>query len=342
MTMNATGAFVIPWLDCYVDGVPGPPLSGLEPGANFAWRGVALRVDGPQSILPLGSSLDDIHKRRQAATDHHIDPLSPPLCGAGFTVTNGSQSWAFSLIDRGPGRSPLCLTLDGPPSDTRSLWVMHCVGLDRIRPTRPASRADAMVCFTPGAMISTSDGPRPVEHIDEGDVIDTKDNGPQEVLWRGEKHLTGAGLHARPELAPVQIGRNTLGVDIPDQALLVSPDHRVVLHGERARSLFNRDEVLVAARDLIDGASIRRVMGLNRLRYIHLALAGHQIVFANGVETESFDPGAMSLDTLSSTDLNRLKDRIPHAAQGYGRPARRVLTLGEATILRRDAGLTGL
>lgn len=340
MIVNATGAFVIPWLDCMLDGTSGAPMTDLEPGVHFGWRGTPLRLDGPQSILPLGHSLDNARNRRKAGWDDD-DRAAPPLTGAGFAVTDGRKIWSFSLIPGLPGRGPLCLTLDGAPPATRALWVTHCTGLrpgGRVAP--PIAKPCGVVCFTPGALIATPDGPRPVEHIAEGDRINTKDNGPQEVLWRAERQLSGAGLHAQPSLAPVRLRRSALGVEIPDQALLVSPDHRVVLRGPRARALFNCDEVLVTARDLIDGSAITRVTGLRRLRYIHLAMERHQVVFANGVETESFDPAATALDQIAKPDRARLFERLPDLAQDrFGAPARRVLGAGEASILRRDAGL---
>ncbi len=55
---------------------------------------------------------------------------------------------------------------------------------------------------------------------------------------------------------------------MPDVGLLVSPDHRIVLRGARARALYNADEVLVTARDLIKDHSIIRDHAQREVTYI--------------------------------------------------------------------------
>lgn len=349
MARNAVGAFVIPWHDCEVDGEAGTRPQDLMVGVCWSWHGDTVRLDGPQSILPLGSSLDGkrVHERmaRRMSSARYGDDksLDPPVWGPGFSVTDGRNVWSFSLITGAAGRGTLCFTLDGIPPRDRALWVLNAdINADHMPVARTRSKARGVVCFTPGTRLSTPQGIRCVEDIVEGDLIDTKDNGPQEVLWRGERRISGAGLRAMPELAPVRLRRGALGVDIPDEPLLVSPDHRVVLTGPHARDLFNSDELLVAARDLIDGKTVTVQYGLRDLRYIHLALPSHQIVMANGVETESFDPQAAGLDSIPQDDRARLLDRLPdleHSLASYGDPARRVLTLAEAQILRKDSHL---
>lgn len=347
MARGAFGAFVIPWLECELDGVAGAAPEAMMVGATWQWFGQALRLDGPLNVLPLGPSLGDDALRKRAAKsalkinghgpDQHAEDDGELLFGPSFSVSDGRRHWRFSVIEGG-ARGPLCLTLDGvPPRDTALHVVEASLSSSRAR-SRPGK---AVVCFTPGTLIDTPHGPRRVEEIEEGDLLQTKDNGPQEVVWRAERWISGARLQAMPELAPVRLGQGALGVDIPDAPLLVSPDHRVLLRGARAQALFNTSEVLVAARDLIDDRRVRVERGHRSLTYIHLALPSHQVVFANRVETESFDPVAAGLDHLGQDDRGRLLERLPDLmgdVHCYGAPARRVLTRAEAAILRADAG----
>mgnify|MGYP000412735587 CR=1 FL=1 len=65
----------------------------------------------------------------------------------------------------------------------------------------------------------------------------------------------------------------------------------------------------------------------------------HVIVFANGVETESFHPASAALTSLQDTQLSELFARLPDVAAdpvSYGCYARRVLEKSEAAILRHD------
>ena len=73
-----------------------------------------------------------------------------------------------------------------------------------------------------------------------------RDNGAQMVLWRGERRITGARLHAMPHLRPIRFRQNVVGHNRPAQDLLVSPHHRMLVKGAAARALFNAAEVLVA------------------------------------------------------------------------------------------------
>jgi len=74
--------------------------------------------------------------------------------------------------------------------------------------------------------------------------------------------------------------------------------------------------------------------------YVHMMLMQHEVVFANGVATESFHPASAALATMQSADQVRLFDKVPELqgnAHAYGPFARRVLTNSEAAILRHDA-----
>ncbi len=118
--------------------------------------------------------------------------------------------------------------------------------------------------------------------------------------------------------------------------LLVSPDHRMVLRGPHARALFNCDEVLVAARDLVNDHSILRDHSLPDVTYIHMMLPQHEIVFANGVPTESFHPACADLSAMDEIEEGRIYDRLPELRgdlANYGDYARRVLSQSEAAIL---------
>ncbi|EEW24689.1 Hint domain-containing protein, partial [Rhodobacter ferrooxidans] len=196
-----------------------------------------------------------------------------------------------------------------------------------------------VICFTPDTRISTPDGFCLIQHLRPGMQILTKDNGPQEVLWAGQRRMSGARLHAMPHLRPIRFRTGALGVGRPEDELVVSPQHRMLVQGAAAQALFNVSEVLVTAEDLVNDHSIMVDRQLREVTYVHILLEAHQIVWANGLETESFHPANTALETIEPSQRAALLGMLPHIAQNpysYGDHARRNLTASEAAILRHD------
>ncbi len=74
--------------------------------------------------------------------------------------------------------------------------------------------------------------------------------------------------------------------------------------------------------------------------YIHMLLPAHNVLWANGVATESFHPANTALSSLDSQDREFLLSRYPDLRfdpYTYGGYARRNLTSPEAAILLRAA-----
>lgn len=327
MRRSAAGAFVISWEQIEVDGRYHVPPEELAAGCSWRWHGEPMRVDGPDSVLPLGPRHDE------------FAPRHDPLLDNGFVLTDGRQEWHVAVIETAAQR--LCLFDRLPPAPGVLLWV---AAVDWVRSARYLRRAppQGVICFTPGTRIRTAQGEARIEDLREGDMIQTRDNGAQPICWIGQKRLSGARLRAMPELAPVRLRGGALGLDIPEGDLLVSPDHRLILRGARAQALFSTDEVLVTARDLVDDRAVRREYAARLLVYIHMALPRHEVIFANGVPCESFHPLSAGLTTLDDEDRARLLAALPDLEQGeaaYGPYARRLLGKAEAAILRGDAGL---
>ncbi|MEL6645532.1 MAG: Hint domain-containing protein [Pseudomonadota bacterium] len=141
-------------------------------------------------------------------------------------------------------------------------------------------------CFTPGTLIDTAAGPRAVETLRPGDLVRTADHGLQPIRWAGRRVVQGTGA-----LAPVRIMAGALG---NTRAIEVSPQHRMLLTGWRAEMATGAPEVLAAAKHLINGDTIVQVPRRD-VTYIHLLFDRHEIIFAEGIPTESFLPGAQTL-----------------------------------------------
>ncbi|WP_458789577.1 Hint domain-containing protein [Yoonia sp. MH D7] len=352
MKTGFNGTFVISWSQTQIDGQRATPVSHLSVGAAWSWGGHATRVDGPNGILPLGPAAGEADIRKRAAltvrrllTSTQIDAgrmdsvaYLDPLFRDSFRVTNGYDVWTITVLETGPASEPLCMFMNEIPPQDCELWV---VDHHTRTPLRVADEAisGGVICFTPGTMIRTPDGARDVASLSEGDFVQTADNGRAEVLWLGGRNVSGARMRAIPSLMPVRLRPGALDRDVPDAGLLVSPDHRIVLRGPQARALYNCDEVLVTARDLINDHSIIRDHSLRNVRYIHMMLPQHEVVFANGVATESFHPAAAELSAMDEIEEGRLYDRLPELRGdmgNYGNYARRVLSGSEAAMMQYD------
>lgn len=353
MKTGFQGTFVISWSQTEVDGLSQSAFGSLEVGATWSWRGQAIRVDGPTELLRLGQANGDAELRRRAArkvrklvgaavqnrTDIDQIEIEDPLLDQSFVVTNGVQSYVVTVIDPGTGAPPLLMFVDCiPPQDTDMWVVQHNVATPQLGLGEESQRG--VICFTPGTMIQTPTGRKPVELLREGDKVQTRDNGAQEIEWIGSRRMTGARLMAMPHLRPVRIRAGALGIDRPEEELLVSPEHRMLVRGAAARELFNTDEVLVAARHLVNGTSVSSDAQMREVTYIHLLLPAHQILWANNVETESFHPASADFNTLADGDRRRLLNYRPELESNpfsYGAMARRTLNGSEAAILMHEA-----
>src|SRR6056297_66677 len=354
MRTGFRGAFVISWSQTEVDGLEAAPLHALNVRAAWSWRGDVVRVDGPSEVLRLDRANDEIDCRRRAArlvrrlvgavknrtaNLNEVD-ISDPLIDSGFVVSDGAQSYTITMIEVGGGAPPLLMFVDRIPPAHTEMWVVHHTmeGLDHPSGTGPET--GGVICFTPGTRIETPEGPRWVEELREGDMVQTKDEGAQPIEWIGSRRMSGARLFAMPHLRPIRISAGALGIDRPEGELLVSPAHRMLIKGRVAQALFNTPEVLVSASDLVNNRTVVVDLTAREVTYIHLLLPRHQVIWANGVEIESFHPASTALSTLGAADRKRLLEREPeleYRPESYGRFARRSLSASEAAILQYEA-----
>lgn len=189
------------------------------------------------------------------------------------------------------------------------------------------TRDQPFVCFTAGTHVDTPTGPRPVESLQPGDRVSTRDHGVQPLRWVGRRTISGRG-----RFAPILIRRGALG---NARDIRLSPHHRVLIGGWRAELYAGTDEVLVAAHLLIDGQTIRRDP-CNSVTYVHLLFDRHQIVTSDGLESESFHPAAYGLGVLDAptrAEVAALFGDIPDLVRDYGPTARPCLHRWEAEVL---------
>jgi hypothetical protein len=107
-----------------------------------------------------------------------------------------------------------------------------------------------------------------------------------------------------------------------------------------AELLFGEEEVLVAARDLVNDSTVRRVPG-GTVEYVHLLFDEHQIVFSEKLATESFLPGPQITASFEAEIVDEICTIFPeidrNSGEGYGPMARRGLRSFEVAAMTQLA-----
>ena len=232
--------------------------------------------------------------------------------GVTFYLANGTQ--VFSPID---GQT----LVDGTLTDTTFVTTQTSVTPEQL---------EVVPCFTPGTLIDTKWGARAVETLRVGDLIHTADNGLQTLRWIGRRTVSAQG-----SLAPIRILTGALG---NDRDLLVSPQHRMLLSGWQAQLNFGEDEVLVAAKHLVNGATIFPAQRRS-VDYIHLLFDRHEIIFAEGIPTESFHPGDFicDADREARDEILAIFPDLADTGSASWTTARRVAKAHETAVIRLTA-----
>jgi len=185
-----------------------------------------------------------------------------------------------------------------------------------------------IICFTPGTLILTDRGERPIETLRPGDGIVTRDHGVQPLRWLGASTVDGTG-----DFAPIRIAAHVMaGARRP---LLVSPQHRILFEGYQAELLFGTDEVFASAKHLVDGCDVTQAP-CAAVTYLHLMLDRHEVIYAEGAATESFHAGVTGMAAVADAAREEMFALMPELRSdpgAHGPTARTCLKRHEARLL---------
>ncbi|MCP5085936.1 MAG: calcium-binding protein [Rhodobacteraceae bacterium] len=228
------------------------------------------------------------------------------------TIDPSTGTWSYDLDDTHPAVDALDAgeTLDDTftvlmvDSDTRSDTQVVTITITGVP------------CFVAGTMIETRKGPVPVENIKAGDRVDTLDSGLQPVIWAGSRKLSSEDFAANPKLRPICISAGSLGYGLPEEDLMVSPQHRIFIESRMVEQVFNERQILVPAKKLIGTPGIYQVEDPAAVTYHHLLLSEHQIVFSNGAPTESLFVGPEAVKSLSLRAQAEISALFPEILRG--------------------------
>lgn len=193
-----------------------------------------------------------------------------------------------------------------------------------------------MVCFTHGCNILTAFGDIPIERLQIGDLVHTADNGLQPIRWIGSRDITRTKMQMAPQARPVRIKKGTFGLYMPAQDIWVSQQHQMLLEHDDAKQLFDCASVLAPAKALVNGETVVLEQDTPEVQYIHIMFDEHQIVFVDGIPSESFYPCPGSLMSLTEDDRRLVFDILPKLEahpMSYGPTARPTVAFHKAQML---------
>ncbi|WP_370227617.1 Hint domain-containing protein, partial [Cognatishimia sp.] len=175
-----------------------------------------------------------------------------------------------------------------------------------------------------GTQVATPHGPRAVDALTEGDLVCAADGRVLKLRGVMSTTVSAARQKRNPDLRPIRIVAGALGGGTPKRDLLVSRQHRMVLKSAIARRMFGQPEVLVAAAKLLELSGVFVDGGLADVGYYHLVFDDHEIIVAEGAETESLLIGPGIMKALGAEALSELIALFPQALAGevFAMPAR--------------------
>ncbi|MDG1430938.1 MAG: choice-of-anchor L domain-containing protein [Paracoccaceae bacterium] len=310
-------------------------ISIADGGDGYYDSNLLIAGDSVQCALVAGD--DEVDINGLAATG--VDVLSNDGDGGSLTIThiNGQPVVAGETVSL-PSGETVTLNADGTfdilsDGDEDTNIFSYTIQDDLGNTDTAFVTVSTTPCFVAGTLIRTPNGQVLVENLQAGDIVSTRDHGPRMLLWVGQTLRRAIGKDA-----PIVFESGVLG---QHSTVAFSPNHRVLVKSPYVEMLFEKDEMLVKASHLVNGATIRRSERLTKVTYCHLLFDQHEIVFANELESESYHPGNETLgafDTITRDEVLALFPQLSSAS--YGPTARACLKAHEGRLLSKIGALS--
>jgi hypothetical protein len=310
--------------------------------------GEVVAVDGANMDDPLSFAaelvLDDVYEISRDAEPRRLSLL--PLGGSRFRVaedtaagTPGAEVHLDSALmlmspDGAMTEALLLVEVDADATVSEVYLLPLCtllpqtgyrlVGIETESAQHKFAQV-ACVSFTRGTRITMANGEqRLIEDLAVGDRVLTRDDGVRPVRWIGQSTVRAVG-----DFAPIRIAAGTLH---NAHDLVVSPDHRLFVYQRTDEVGAGRAELLIKARHLVNGETVRVEDG-GFVDYFQLLFDSHQIIYAEGIATES-----MLIDSRTRPVLPPdLSEAMGEVIPGHSDLPHAGLDVSEALLKRPDA-----
>ncbi len=260
---------------------------GVHAAETIGW--IAIEPGGDATSGTANASSDSI--------THNVSTL-----GLGATFTDGVVLAETQTLD---GGDTATVSIDGQTNSTVSVFIdeEQSANTETNHTTEVVGIVafeDGLIpCLTSGTLILTSQGPLPVERLTVGDPIETLDGCRKDLRWIGRRRYTRPDLLRNENLYPVRVTAGALGNGLPERDLLVSRQHRLLVQSKISERMFNCAEVLIPAIKLTELPGVFVDYAIETVEYFHLLFERHEVIFAEGMPTESLFVGPEALKSIS-------------------------------------------
>jgi len=200
------------------------------------------------------------------------------------------------------------------PAPTRSIEIVALrsddslyIGQDKA-PAVPLIDS-AFSAFARGSLIQTTMGEVAVEDLHPGDMIATSTGEAAKLVWIGSSSFVPTEGTRRTPL--IRIMPDAFGQGRPSSFLTVGPHARILQTPHHLRSDAGGTRLLTPVREFVDGVNVIEVAPPTPVRMFHLCLTRHAAIMANGVEMETFHPGADAGRSVSHSVRDRFLGMFP-------------------------------
>ncbi|WP_424986859.1 Hint domain-containing protein [Microbulbifer sp. S227A] len=138
-------------------------------------------------------------------------------------------------------------------------------------------------------LVSTPTGACMAAELMPGSRVITRDCGVQNLHRIARRVLSADEIDSAPQLAPIHIVAGALGAGLPERDMVLSPLTRVLVKRDHTALYFEDDTLLVPARNLVGLPGIGQAARAG-VTYLHLGFEQHEVIRANGIWIECFQP----------------------------------------------------
>ncbi len=294
------------------DFVTPPPNESGGAASGTAPFTLELKPGATPTIIEITDNeavFDEIDSSQSLTNDVNLD-------GTSYTAGTSIHS-AYDLINTSNGHKVTSMHFGGDGYEQGAIHgiastvemvpgTVYTFNTERTSYTQNNQYSDYFACFAKGCLIETDQGQVAVENLQVGDMVKTQSRGMQPIRW-----IAGRTVSATGNMAPVVFAKGVIG---NTDVLEVSPEHRMLVSDSRAEMLFGQEQVLIAAKHLLDGDRIFRRIG-GDVTYYHFMFDRHEIVFSQGVPSESFLPGKAAMRGLDCQSRDEILALFPELAQ---------------------------
>ena len=153
----------------------------------------------------------------------------------------------------------------------------------------------AFGAFAQGTRFLSPNGYISVEDLRPGDQLNTADGGQETVTWIGSATFSPNDLGDRMRLTRVM--SDSFGVNRPQSFVSFGSAARVLQTPADLRGVTGDKKLMTTASRFVDGVNVIEVTPPTPTRLFHIGMRTHSVLISDGLEVESYHPGAHPMKT---------------------------------------------